>query len=125
MNEGLLKNNISILISKTFSPAEIFLFEYALKEIINIKYKLVFEEDLIKEKPALIIWDNYLNIVDKGVVIHSDNLSQFKNTLLNQEYYLFGLGEHYENIKLLITKVSKAKVLEYENSDMILFERAK
>lgn len=119
VNEGLLKTKIYIIVSKTFSPAELFLFEHIFKALMNIKAVIIFEEDLIKDKKEVIIWDNYLNLIKQKRII---NLAEI-NELEIKDIILIGISEHYQKYKDDLTKKMKINILEYENSDTILFER--
>jgi len=123
INNHILRKNHIFLIDKSFSPVEIFALEYCLKSLESIKYTLIKEETLVNDKNALIIWQNTLNVVEKGIII---NINKVHNINLKaNSYVLYGISEKLEDHKKRLSETLKINILEYENSETILFEGAK
>ena len=119
----LLRLKINFLISKNWSPAEVFLIDYVAKSLNNVKHCLLFEEDLINDKKAIIIWDDYLNIISKKMVVNLQELLKNKENIFNDQHILIGLSDKFDYYQEELNKAFKIPVLTYENSDRILFER--
>ena len=124
MNNHLIRKNHIFLIDKSFSPVEIFALEYCLKALESIKYTLIKEETLIEERNALIIWQDLINIMEKAKLINIKDISKEEGKLKGKNYILYGISDKFEEHKDYLSKVLEINLLEYENSDTILFERA-
>lgn len=122
MNNSLMKKKGQILIDSSFTPVEIFVLEYVLEANESVKYRLIKEEDFINDKKSLIIWGDYLNIVDKQEVVNIKNIKNIK--LKYSDYILYGNSDNFEEYKRLLIKMFEMEILEYENRETILFERA-
>ena len=54
--------------------------------------------------------------MDKELFIHINKIEEYQEYFNQKEYILLGISDNKDNINL--------SILEYENSDTILFERA-
>lgn len=116
INVGLFNTKVKFLISNKNTPAEIFCFKTVFNEIININYKIIFEETLIKNKKEIILWENLLNIPNIN-----NSLEIKENILEDNQYIIMGCSDYWvENINIL----NNENILQYENSKTILFDRA-
>ena len=122
MNEGIFKLNLNILINNNFTPTDIFVLEYILTKLANVKYKIIKEESLLKDKNTIIIWNDYLNFVEKE---QFTNIKEMKNIniILKKNNILVGISPNLEKNKKILEEYFKINILEYENSETILFER--
>ena len=124
VNARLLKSKVKVLVSGALSPAERFLFEYVFSALPNIKYELIKEESLLTEKSVVLMWDDYLNIVNKNFVFNIRDLDNIKIGK-TKEFILMGVSASYAENKALIINKFKVRILEYENHETVLFERVK
>jgi len=122
MNENLFKINLTILINNSYTPADIFVLEHVLTKLINVKHKIINEETLIKEKNIIIIWDDYINIVDKRLSINIKDLNK-ENITLKDDAKIVGISSNLDqNIKQL-EEYFEINIFEFENTETLLFER--
>ena len=125
INNSIFRKKHIFLIDNSYTPVERFALEYCLKNLESIKYELVKEEDLLNEKNALVIWDEQINIVEKSKVINIKTISSLKKDLKNKNYILIGCSDRFEEHKNKLSQLLEIEILEYENSDTILFDRVK
>ena len=121
MNNSLIKKTQTFLIDSSFTPVEIFALEHCLKETEGIKFKLLKEEELA-DKKSLILWGDNLNIVQNKEVINIKDINKIK--LKQSGYIIYGISDSIEEYKKMLSDTFKIEILEYENSETILFERA-
>ena len=121
INNKLFKTKIYLLLNKNLNPSENFCFKYVFNNILNINYKIIYEENLLKEKNELILWEDYLYFKSKLININDKNA--IKKDLENKNYILIGNSSNWEKYKQSLEDNLKNEILEYENSHTILFER--
>lgn len=124
INTNLFKTKIIFLISKALNPAELFCFKYVFNEITNINYKIVYEEECIKEKNEIIIWGNLISLPFNQKTLEITDNKDLKKYLKNKKCLLIGNSDNLEEVKEKIFEITSHSILEYENSDTIIFERA-
>ncbi len=107
----LFKVNVKVLLFEKVSPSEIYLYKNAFKSISNIGVEII---------NVYRYFDiNYLFI--SGNIIYYDN-KPLKN-LKKGEYVLVGNSNDYDEIRNYLVKKYKINLLEYENSDTIIYEK--
>lgn len=121
INNKLFKTKIYLLLSKRTSPAELFCFEFVFNNLLNINYKIIYEETLLKEKNEIIMWEDYLYTDSKSYSINDKDL--IKKNLTSKNYILIGNSSNWDEYKTNLENNLGGKLLEYENSKTILFER--
>lgn len=122
INTKLFKTKITILLSRKLTPAEIFCYKSTFNEVQNIQYQIVYEEDILIDKKEVIIWDNILNVQEE--LINVNDTEKLITSLKNKKIILVGVSDKLEEIKEKLLKVPVNSLLEYENSEAILFIRA-
>lgn len=121
INNKLFKTKITFLLSKTLSPAELFCFEYVFNSVLNIKYQIKTDEELLKEENEIILWEDMLYL--KSDVFFINNIETLKLNLLEEKYILIGNSSNWLGYKEKLEKELNPKIYTYENSHTILFER--
>ena len=121
INNKLFKTKIYLLLSKMTIPAELFCLEFVFNNLLNINYKIIYEETLLKEKNEIIMWEDYLYTDSKSYSINDKDL--IKKNLTSKNYILIGNSSNWDEYKTNLENNLGGKLLEYENSKTILFER--
>ena len=98
-----------------------FSFEFVFKNILNINYVIKYEEDLLKEKNEIILWEEQLYLKSKTFSINCKE--EIITNLQNNNFILIGSSSNWANYKNDIEDIIDNKIYEYENSQTILFER--
>ena len=124
MNNSIIRKSHTFLIDRSFTPAELFTLEHCIEATQSIKHKLIKEEELIPSKKALILWGNQLNLLKNKQVINIADLKKTSINLKEESLILYGNSENFEEYKELIENTLKINILEYENNETLLFEKA-
>jgi len=69
----------------------------------------------------IIIWDNYINFVNKDMFF---NIKEKIPQELTGTFIAIGISENFEGIITNLIEDLNIKILEYENKELFLFERA-
>lgn len=112
INESFFKTKIYVLIFEKLSPSEIFLIKSLFKNINNSNIKIVHATSLISD----------------NVIFNSGEYLYYKDQKLNKinnkdTYILAGYCINIDKVKKSLIKKYKINILEYENSNTILFEK--
>ena len=108
---SLFRVKVKILIYEKMSPSEIYLFKNLFRFTSNVITEIVNVNRYFK--------GNYLLVSDNIVYENNKVLKKLKDN----DYILVGNSDNFEEIKLFIEKKYKVNILEYENSDTIIYER--
>ena len=107
---SIFKTKIAILNFEDSSPSENYLRKNLFKKIINVNAKII----------------NTFEILDDNHIFISGNYSYYKGkinyNLNKKKYIVVGNSPIKDNIKNDLKKNNKIKLLEYENSNTILYE---
>lgn len=110
---NIFKTKIIILNFEEYSPSENYLRRKLFKSIMNVDAKIVNIYELFDDKHIFI----------SGNIIYYKGKS--KITLKKDNYIIVGNSINYNLIKEEIIKKYKINLLEYENSNTILYENIK
>ena len=108
---SLFRIKIKILIFEKLTPSEYYLFKNTFKFTTNIIVELINVNKYFK--------NNYLII--SGNLVYSNN--KVLKKLYSKEYILIGNSDNFDLIKKNIENKYKVNLLEYENSDTIIYEK--
>ncbi len=111
VNNTLFRVNINILVFERLSPSNIYLLKNAFKSISNFKVEII--------NVSRYFDNNYIFI--SGDIIYYDN-KVLKN-IKNGSYILIGNSDHFQEYKKSLEKRYKIDILEYENSNTIIYEK--
>ena len=93
------------------SPSEIYLFKNAFKSITNAVVEII----------------NVYRYFDSNYIFISGETLYYGNKKLDNlkkgEYVLVGNSDNYESVRDYLIKKYKVKILEYENSNTIIYEK--
>lgn len=107
----LFRVHVKLLLFEKMTPSEIYLCKSAFKNISNIAVDVV----------------NVYRYFDNNYLFVSGDIIYFENkplkTLKKREYVLVGNSNDYDDIREKLIKKYKINLLEYENSDMIIYEK--
>jgi len=108
---SLFRVKVKILIFEKMSPSEIYLFKYSFKFTSNVVTEIVNVSKLFK--------GNYLLVSGNIVYMNNKVLKKLKKC----DYILIGNSDSFEDIKNSLEKKYQVRILEYENSDTIIYEK--
>lgn len=108
---SFFKTKFNILVYEKLTPTEAYLLKNIFKTISNINVNLIHVNNLF-DNNHLFISGNVLYYNDKRV----DKLSK-------KEYKLVGYNSNYFNLKERITNKYNIKILSYENSNTLIFDK--
>ncbi len=107
----LFKVNVKLLLFEKLTPSEVYLCKSAFKSISNVSVDVI----------------NIYRYFDDNYLFISGNILYFENkplkVLKKGEYILVGNSSDYNEIREQLINKYKIKLLEYENSDMIIYEK--
>ena len=108
----LLRVKIKILVFEKLSPSEMYLLRNLFRFTSNVITEIVSVNMLFK--------GNYLFVSGNIVYVNNEPIKGIKK---NDSYILIGNSENFELIKNELEKKYKVSILEYENSDKIIYEK--
>ncbi|MDD2504773.1 MAG: hypothetical protein PHF21_00700 [Bacilli bacterium] len=120
INNKLFKIRIYFMISKNISPSELYCFKEVFKNVVNIKYEILFEEDFLNNSEEIIIWNEIIYLKYESFSVFSKKI---KKTLCDKKYILIGDSDNFAKFKKRLENITNTKIMEYENRKTILFER--
>ncbi len=107
----LFRIHVKVLVFEKMSPSEIYLFKNAFKSITNAVVEII----------------NVYRYFDSNYIFISGETLYYGNKKLDNlkkgEYVLVGNSDNYENVRDYLIKKYKVKILEYENSNTIIYEK--
>lgn len=107
----LFKVHVKLLLFEKLTPSEVYLCKNAFKSISNVSVDVI----------------NIYRYFDDNYLFVSGNILYFENkplkVLKKGEYILVGNSSDYNEIREQLINKYKIKLLEYENSDMIIYEK--
>ena len=107
----LFRVHVKLLLFEKMSPSEVYLCKSAFKSISNIAVDVV----------------NVYRYFDNNYLFVSGDVIYFENKPLEKlkkgEYILVGNGNNYDELRQRLIKKYKISILEYENSDTIIYEK--
>lgn len=107
----LFRINVKLLLFERMTPSEIYLYKSAFKSVSNIVVEVI----------------NVYRYFDSNYLFISGNIIYYDNKPLKYlkkgEYVLVGNSNDYDSIRLKLVKRFKINILEYENSDTIIYEK--
>lgn len=112
LNDSFFKTKIYVLIYEKLSPSEIFLIKSLFKNM-NISYIKIVHASSILQNNIIFISGNNLYYKDQKLIFLKPK----------DNYILVGYNNNLNKIKEELIKKYKINILEYENSNTILFEK--
>ena len=107
----LFRIRVKLLLFEKMTPSELYLCKSAFKSVSNIAVDII----------------NVYRYFDSNYLFVSGNIIYFENKplklLKKGEYVLVGNADNYKEIRTKLIKKYKVNILEYENSDMIIYEK--
>ncbi len=107
----LFRIHVKVLVFEKMSPSEIYLFKSAFKSITNAVVEII----------------NVYRYFDSNYIFISGDTLYYGNKKLDNlkkgEYVLVGNSDNYESVRDYLIKKYKVKILEYENSNTIIYEK--